>query len=251
MKNFTKNVAIILMIAFLIMNLSACGGKNYTQDDLQGYWNDSGVVLNFKGNSYVIYADSMREIESGTFSVEGDKLITSIKTSNISKDEIGTDYNYKIEIENEILYLDENGSISEYKKITEDEAKELIYPLPISNDELPSSLLQLGGMGFLKNSDDTYSFLGYVTDCELARESYDWIIDDEYVTQKTNVIVYIKSKETGKRIEIVNDDINHKLFGSSINPLEIINLQGNINANNNLFEFKFSENGKLVDLIKQ
>lgn len=130
--------------------------KVYTNRDLQGYWNDDGIVLVFTDNNYSMDTDNMGNIEKGTFTVSGDTLVTTIKESNISKDEVGKDYSYKIEIKNETLYLDDNGSISQYEKITKEEAENIIVILP-------DALLFLKDMGVKKNSDGTYSFKGYVT----------------------------------------------------------------------------------------
>ena len=124
-----KRICLVIVSILLLINLVGCGGETANKNavtsaqDVQGFWyeeGDSGLLMGFKGEEYILYGFGTQFSVTGTFEVEDQKLIVHPEGMEEIIYESAT-------IEDGILSLEtSDGQLSRWKEVSEEEVERML-----------------------------------------------------------------------------------------------------------------------------
>lgn len=126
-----KKVFLIFISVLLLMSFSGCNEQKVPQpenfvssiEDVQGFWyeeGNTGLLMGFKGEEYILYGFGTQISVTGTFEVEDHTII-------VHTEKFGDKIYESAKIENGILSLKtSDGQISHWKNISEDEVRRML-----------------------------------------------------------------------------------------------------------------------------
>lgn len=124
-----KRILSIIVSILLFTGLVGCGGQTANKNgvtsaqDVQGFWyeeGNSGLLMGFKGEKYILYGFGTHISVTGTFEVDDQTII-------VHTEEFGDKIYESAKIENGILTLKTpEGPISHWKNVSEDEVERML-----------------------------------------------------------------------------------------------------------------------------
>lgn len=124
-----KRIVGIILCTLLAIGLVGCSGQTANKNavtsaqDVQGFWyeeGDSGLLMGFKGEEYILYGFGTQFSVTGTFEVDGQTVIVRPEGMEDKIYESAT-------IEDGILSLEtSDGQLSHWKKVSEEEVERML-----------------------------------------------------------------------------------------------------------------------------